>query len=157
MWMSTLLFRSRVEGTEEVHVTSQRFNAKKPKAPNAAASGKVVIQAKRIPTIMFQWACRVTVPIPNNAPHETWVVDTGSPSLEARMTMVEVTRLAVNPWPEFIAVTRWDMVSATRLAFSKPPTAITRATPTSPASGLKVRPKSNIAPILGCRLDPVQN
>lgn len=55
MWMSTSLFRSRVEGTEEVHVTSQRFNAKKPKAPNAAASGKVVIQAKRIPTIMFQW------------------------------------------------------------------------------------------------------
>lgn len=65
------------------------------------------------------------------------------------MTMVEVTRLAVNPWPEFIAVTRWDMVSATCLAFYKPPTAITRATPTSAASGLKVLPKSNIAPILG--------
>ena len=33
---------------------SQWFNARKLKAPNAAASGKVVIQAKRIPAMMFQ-------------------------------------------------------------------------------------------------------
>ena len=68
-------------------------------APSAAPKGKVNNQAPAILPITFQSPCPVTVPIPNNAPQLTCVVDTGIPSRLAAMTISPVIKLATNPWP----------------------------------------------------------
>src|SRR2546425_6145483 len=65
--------------------------------------------------------------MPKSAPTLRWVVETGRPRPEARITRRAVARLALKPWPSFISVIRWLMVSATRFAPSRPPRAMTAA------------------------------
>lgn len=83
----------------------------------------------------FHCAVRLTAPSPKRDPQETWVVDTGSPNVEAIVTRQEVTRLAVNPCPWFIGVMRWLMVTATFRAFRNPPAAMAMPTATIPVEG----------------------
>ena len=64
-----------------------------------AAVGRVKIQANKIPLTTDHWALRLTRPMPKSDPHETCVVETGNPNLEAKITNPLVTKLAVKPWP----------------------------------------------------------
>ena len=47
--------------------------------------------------MVFQWAWRVTVPIPKRDPRDTCVVETGRLNLDAPMTRKAVTTFAVKP------------------------------------------------------------
>lgn len=92
--------------------------------------------------------------MPNSAPQLTCVVETGLPIKLAPITTRLVTKLAVKPWPWFIGVIFWLIISATRRALSNPPRAI--ASPTSVV--LPKLPKAgtinNSAAILGVSFKP---
>src|SRR5258707_15648240 len=79
-----------------------------------AAAGRVMTQAARICAMVRQRPSPLTAPIPNSAPQETWVVETGRPSGEASVTRAAVTALAAKAWPWSMAVISNDMVRATR-------------------------------------------
>ena len=68
-------------------------------ADNIIASGRVKTHARIICLIIERLAFLFTRPIPKSEPQETWVVETGSPHLEAKITRNEVTRFALKPWP----------------------------------------------------------
>ena len=87
-------------------------------------------QARRMVRIIRARAVRIITPMPNREPTETCVVETGKPSRPAPATRTDVTRLAAQPCPGLMRVIFLLMVSATRRAFSSPPTAITPATRT---------------------------
>jgi hypothetical protein len=93
-------------------------------------------------------------PMPNSAPTETWVVETGNPRRLATVTSKAVTRLPLKPWPGVIAVMRWLMVSATLRALSTPPSAIAMATRASPKRGDSACAPSSRATIFGVSLSP---
>lgn len=62
-------------------------------APRSAATGRVVTQATRMLVMVPHFVCLVTVPMPNREPQETWVVETGRPNFEAKITRKPVTKL----------------------------------------------------------------
>src|SRR5258708_37839620 len=78
-------------------------------------------QAGRIWAMVRQRPSPLTAPIPNSAPQETWVVETGRPSGEASVTRAAVTALAAKAWPWSMAVISNDMVRATRRGGARAP------------------------------------
>src|SRR5699024_10374107 len=66
-------------------------------APMPAAAGSVMIQARKIGRISFQFAARLTIPTPSTAPIRMWVEETGRPSTEASSTTVAAASSAANP------------------------------------------------------------
>lgn len=68
-------------------------------AAHRAAQGKVNNQDNKIVAIILVLARLVVSPMPKSAPTDTWVVDTGKPSLLAKITKNAVVKLADKPWP----------------------------------------------------------
>ena len=93
-------------------------------------------------------------PMPNKAPTETWVVDTGMPNSLAKITNKAVVRLADRPWAGVIGMILWLMVSATRRALNTPPNSIATAITTIVHCRLKPGASNNNAAILGVSLRP---
>ena len=122
-----------------------------------ADKGKVTSHERKILEMTSQRAFRETIPIPKREPQETWVVETGQPHREAKMTRNAVTRFAVNPCPWFNGVIFPLMVSATFLALRMPPTAIPNPTiRAAPFIGNRFPARSK-AMILGVSLSPLEN
>ena len=74
-----------MKSSGQVSYATARSSKKSP-AASPAATGSVVTHATRMPAMVLSRACRVTVPMPNNEPQATWVVDTGRSNLDAPMT-----------------------------------------------------------------------
>lgn len=68
-------------------------------APRIAPTRSVVTPATRMIAIVPDRACRVTMPMPNRTPQLTCVVETGSHSRLAPLTIIAVNKFAVNSWP----------------------------------------------------------
>lgn len=77
-------------------VDSQRMDQRLA-AASVAANGSVVIQASKICPTTLQLASPLTLPMPNNAPQDICVVETGIPQRLAPITSNEVTRFAEKP------------------------------------------------------------
>ena len=79
------------------------MRAQQSMAAKTAASGNVPTQEDTIEAITRLFALPDNAPIPNREPTLTWVVETGIPKREAKMTKKAVTRLAekLDPdsWP----------------------------------------------------------
>ncbi len=93
--------------------------------------------------------------MPNNAPVETWVVETGIPCRLAVKTSAAVTRLPPSPCTGSIWVKSSEIVLATRRERVNPPTAMPQAI--SPTVGASAVLATVSAAILGASLRPRAN
>ena len=93
-------------------------------------------------------------PMPNKAPQETCVVETGNPAWEAKITSRDVIKFAENPWPWLMAVILCDMVSATRRALKNPPSAIIKTTPAIFQCSPNMPAATEMATIFGVSFSP---
>ena len=123
-------------------------------AEQTAAHGNVTNQDKAMDVITPVLALPLTRPIPNNEPTATWVVETGSPSLLAKITNSAVTKLADKPCSCVMRVILWLMVSATRNALNTPPSSMNNATAIIIHCRAKLGASNNKAAIFGVSLRP---
>jgi hypothetical protein len=92
-----------------------------------AASGKVITHDSTILESARLSMVPVTRPTPEMEPTDTCVVDTGKPSLLAKITRNAVITFAANPWLGVRGTMFLLIVTATLRALSQPPTAIVNA------------------------------